>query len=530
MDKEFRHKLWALVRLRYKLIWAHMRTGSGRMAGLFMLYLLGASIGSLMLLSGFGAPLADDVFGKDGFFARWMLTGFFINGVGLSLLFGIGVRDVFNEDSLRRYPLNERERFAVRQAIGLLDPVWLVLSLGVLGVTLGFFWLGKGVLLAGLVGAGLFIYANYLATSIFLLVIGAMMRTRRGSAILAGGALALVTVGSAAISMISVARSEWISWQVDRFLAYTPPGAAAAMMIGESVFQIFSRLLLLIAWCGGLRLLLRRLDRMPPPAEPVFAGKSAWDDLCDQVARLFGPKYAPFVGKSLRYHLRCNMIRFSLLTSPLFVLFGKYMIPGRSANGQLIISFALFFMTSAATGAAMMLNLFGFDDAGIRRYAVLPATFGAALRAGSFASLTLRAVVMLAALALWTIFSGVEVTGRMVLLLVSIIIAGLFLFNALGLWTSVLAPKRSNLEAMWNNRLSFGANVVMIGGMVVPYILAVMASERISSAGVIRFWWIPALLVVACVGFFVFSLRAIEPVLESRRERLINLIAGASDS
>ena len=526
MAKEFFDKLWVLIRFRYRLIWAQARTWNGGMAALFVLYLLSASIASLFLLSGFGAPLADDVFGQNGFFARWMLTGLFINGVGLSLLFGVGMREAFSDESLRHYPLDARERFTVRQVIGLLDPVWVFLIAGVIGVVIGFVWLRRGVLFTGLIGAALFICANYLTTSVLLLIISSMMRTRRGSAILGGTALALVTLGSAAISAISVARSGWVSWQLDYLLSFTPPGAAAAMMIGESVFQVSINFLLLVVWCVALMLILRKLESLPPVFDSASAGNSVWDDLCDQAARPFGPKYGPFVGKSLRYHLRCNMIRFSLLTSPLFVLFGKYMIPGRSPNAQMIITVALFFMTSAATGAAMMLNLFGFDGAGIRRYAVLPSTFVVALRAGSFASLVLRAFVMLAALALWASLSRTQVTARMMLLISIIIIASLFLFNALGLWTSVLAAKRSDLESMWNNRLSFGGNVVMIGGMVIPYIIAVMASEQISSAGGVRSWWIPALLMALCIGFYIFSLKAIEPVLESRKERLINLIAG----
>ncbi len=530
MNGKFLKKLWVLIKFRYRLIWAQARMRNIGITLMFVLYLLGGSIGFLFLLSGFGAPVADDVFGQNGFFARWMLVGFFVNGVGLSLLFGVGVREAFSDESLRHYPLNARERFTVRQVIGLLDPVWLLLIMGVIGMVIGFAWLNRGVLFTGLIGAVLFICANYLTTSIVLLVIGLMMRTRRGSAILGGLALALATLGSAAISVLSVARSEWVWQQLDSLLSFTPPGAAAAMMIGESVSQILGNFLLLVAWCVVLTLILNKLESLPPASDTDFAGTSAWDGLCNQAARPFGPKYAPFVGKSLRYHLRCNMIRFSLLTSPLFVLFGKFMIPARSPNGELIITFALFFMTSAATGAAMMLNLFGFDGAGIRRYAVSPSTFAVALRAGSFTSLLLRALVMLTALTLWAVFSRTQITAQMALLVLSIIVASLFLFNALGLWTSVLAAKRSDLESMWNNRLSFGGNVVMFGGMVIPYVIAVMASERISPTGAARLWWIPALLMILCIGIYAYSLKAIEPVLESRKERLINLIAGASDS
>jgi hypothetical protein len=530
MTEEFLYKLWILIKFRYRLIWAQVRTRNGRIALLFATYLLGASAGVLFLLSGFGGAMTSDLFTKDGFFARWMLSGFFINGLGLSLLFGVGVRDTFAEDSLRRYPLDARERFAIRHVIGLLDPIWLLLSLGVIGMVLGFAWFRHAVLVPGLIAALLFIYANYLTTSLLLLLIGLMMRTRRGSAILAGLALALASSVSVAISVASVKWREWIWQPLDWVMSFTPPGAAAAMMVGESVSRVAANGLLLLAWCVVLAVALRKLETRPAITEPVLASHPLWDEFPERAARLFGPAYAPLVSKSLRYHLRCNMIRFSLITSPLFVLFGKYLIRGRSPSGEVIITFAMFFMTSAATGAAMMLNLFGFDDAGIRRYAVMPTTFAAALRAASFASLTLRALVMLAAFVLWVISARWYFSIRLALLVIGTITASLFLFNALGLWTSVLSAKRSDLDSMWNNRLSFGSNVVMFGGMVVPYVLAMMFSERISPAAAARLWWVPALLLVACIAFYVFSLRAIEVALESRKERLINLIAGATDS
>src|SRR5262249_40747068 len=227
------------------------------------------------------------------------------------------------------------------------------------------------------------------------------------------------------------------------------------------------------------------------------------------------------VSKSLRYNLRCNLIRFSLLTSPLLVAMGKYMIPGRSRSGEMVITLALFFITSSATGAAMMLNLFGFDDAGIRRYAVTPSTFATALRAGSFASLVLRALTMLLAFSLWMILSREQITLQVIMAVFCVVIASLFLFNALGLWTSILSTKRAIFWSMWNTRLSFGANLVMIGGVAVPYVTAIVLSERVDSEMLFQFWWVPGLLMVLSVIFYAFSLKAIEPVLETRREMLI---------
>jgi hypothetical protein len=117
----------------------------------------------------------------------------------------------------------------------------------------------------------------------------------------------------------------------------------------------------------------------------------------------------------------------------------------------------------------------------------------------------------------------------MFLVIFSIVMISLFLFNALGLWTSVLAPKSASFDAMWNNRLSFGAQVVMFGGVIGPYLIAIALSESLDPVVLLRFWWAPMLLMFSSVGFYLFSLKAIEPALNSRREKLINLIAGARD-
>src|SRR5262249_22056019 len=158
-------------------------------------------------------------------------------------------------------------------------------------------------------------------------------------------------------------------------------------------------------WIVALAWVLRLLESRPRGVEAKASGGISWDNLYDQIAGLFGRAYAPFISKSLRYHMRCNVVRFSLVTSPILALLGKFMSQGRSPGGLMLITFALFFIISSAISVSMMLNLLGYDGAGIRRYAILPSTFATALRASSVASLLLRAVVLLAAVALWLAFS-----------------------------------------------------------------------------------------------------------------------------
>jgi hypothetical protein len=529
MTEDFLGKLWTLVKLRYLLIWAQARTRNGKIALLFLLYLLGASTAFVFAISGFGTAIAEEEYAQDGFLIRWALTALFTNGLGLPLLFGGSARAAFTDEALRRYPVDERQRFLVRQIIGALDPIWLILSVGVFSMVVGFSWVGKGYLLTGALGALFFIISNYLAAVIVLSIVGLMVRTRRGSAILGILVLGVISFGPLALSVVTTLKGRYVWDRFDQLLMATPPGAAATMMLGRSAAAVIISLMILIAWCIGLMLILKRLENAPPVSETVWSGSVIWNDFYDRATGVFGASYGPLVGKALRYNLRCNLIRFSLLTSPLLVVLGKYMIPGRSRDGELIITLALFFMTSSATGAAMMLNLFGFDDAGIRRYAVMPSTFATALRAANIASLALRAVTMLVAFGLWAIVSRSQVSWRIIVVVFIVVVSSLFLFNALGLWTSVFSSKRANFDSMWNNRLSIGANIVMVGGVVVPYIFAIVMSERLAPETIFHFWWILALLMLLSISFYIFSFVAVAPALNARRERLIDIIAGSGE-
>ncbi|HKX27486.1 MAG TPA: hypothetical protein VJ302_07330 [Blastocatellia bacterium] len=536
---DFPRQFWALARLRYCLIWAHARTGNGKIALLFALYMLGGLMALFFSFGGFGLALGIINSGGGEKIARWVLASLFANGIGLSLLFGLGPREAFSEEALRRYPLNAQERFAVRHGIGLLDPIWLILVAGAFGLAGGFIWLGTGSLMTGLPAVFLFIIANYLTTATLLSVIGILLQTRAGSALLGTAVILLVSFGPLAVASVAATHREEVWRLFDVILEVTPPGAAAAMMAGEDGSKLLGGLGLLLFWCIVLIYALSRIENRSPVSPVAAAGNITWNDFYDQLGNLLGGKYGPLLSKSLRYHLRCNLIRFSLITSPIIVLMGKFLIPSHRRfayqNGEgidrfFLVSLAMFFIMSSATGAALMLNLFGYDNAGIRRYAILPTSFADALRAGSLASLLLRAVTVLVAFALWLTFYATEtVTWQMIVMILSIALASLFLFNTFGLGTSIFSPKRLDFDAMWNNRLSLGANLVIIGGILLPFWSAMVLAERINQEVFVGFWWLACLILVLCAGFYLFVLSVIDRPLRSRRERLINLIAGARD-
>lgn len=531
MQKDFLNRFWTLVRLRYKLIWANARTGNGRLAMLFAVYLIGALFALFFALGGLGmgAALGSIEVERATYLARWMLTGLFVNGVGLSLLFGMGPRAAFSESALRRYPLNGRERFIVRQVVGILDPIWLVLIGATLGLAGGFILLGNGSIFRTLLTILIFIVANYLATIVLLTLVNMAMETRTGSGLLGTFVLLLVSFGPLAAALL-VKTNATIVWEVlDSLLKFTPPGAAAEIIIGESFLRAVNGLLLLLIWCVGLALILEKLEKRPPAVSTSGSAVIVWRDFYDHLGNLFGKGYAPLVSKALRYHLRSNLIRFSLLATPVVLLASKYWFLNKDQE-YFFISLAMFFMMSSGTAAAMMLNAFGYDSAGIRRYAIWPIHFADALRALNLASLLLRSVAIFVSFALWLLFyrSG-GISWRELAIVLSTALAALLLYNAMGFWTSVFWPKSMDLNAMWNNRLPFGANVVMIVGVVIPFWGLTILGNHVSQKVVTDRWWVASLGLLACLVFYLISFYSIGKTLTTRREKLINLIAGAGD-
>src|SRR5262249_48279556 len=153
----------------------------------------------------------------------------------LSLMFGLGTQEAFSEESLRRYPLKARERFIIRQIIGLLDPIWAFMAAGALGLAVGFSWFGRGVIILGAAAAALFIAASYLATACLLSFIGRIMRSRAASSTFGIIVLALVSFGPLALSLLAASGADGVWRLIGHLMLFTPPGAAAAMMAEDQL-------------------------------------------------------------------------------------------------------------------------------------------------------------------------------------------------------------------------------------------------------------------------------------------------------
>src|SRR5204863_2553750 len=118
----------------------------------------------------------------------------------------------------------------------------------------------------------------------------------------------------------------------------------------------------------------------------------------DKIADLFGPTYAPFAAKSLRYYLRSSQVRLSFVTVLMTVFMGRFI--GHTAGGSFFMTMSLFAFVGFGTNSAITSNQFGYDGPGIRRYVLLPVSFSQALRAGSYVGLFVGSIAILPALIL----------------------------------------------------------------------------------------------------------------------------------
>jgi hypothetical protein len=525
MPHRFLHLVWSLVRFRYRLVWAGARTGSGRIALFFLLYVLLAIFGLFFVLGGFGAAVAGVQLGEGEAITRGVLTGLLVTAITTSLFFGIGSRAAFSDAALRRFPLSSTERLAVRHLIGLIDPIWFLLSASAFGLAVGLALAGAGSLVFGLVAAPLFIVASYLIAVLLLSIIDRVLQSSAGAALLSVLSLAALSFSGMAVLWVM---QEHVLHAVDRGLSFAPSGLAAAAMAGKDLIAVGLNVTLLFIWCVLLLALVGWVERRPGSRHSLAVGKSGslnLDSVYDRVADLFGAAMAPLVGKALRYYLRSNRVRFGLASTPVFAFLGRYLAHGTGDSFEFYFTLAFFSFLGFSGPSSMALNQFGSDDEGVKRYAVLPVSFGAPIRAGNIAALVLGGAVIPPAVAFWALITRVSVDWRMIVMLFGSSLAGLLLFNGLSMWTTVLSPRRIEFTSIMGNRLPLGGNLVLMGGFIV--ILGInFALLGVKLNTVLAHWWVPLAVAGAGLAVYIVSWWRIGPVAERQRARVIEKIAG----
>ncbi len=257
------------------------------------------------------------------------------------------------------------------------------------------------------------------------------------------------------------------------------------------------------------------------------AAAVAWNDRYERIASIFGPAMAPLIGRSLRYYVRSNKVRFNYIAAIPILAFLTFNNPGGGGPLHYFVRGLGAFAFAGFLGTAVMTtNQFGFDSSGFRRYFLLPVEPGAILRASSFTALFVGSTLVAAALVLWVLLAPVPFDARMAPALLASGVGGLCLFNALSIWTSLLAARPTSFETTFGNQLSLSANVLLIGGLL-GGIAGVAALDTLAGpAAVLNYWWVTIPAAALAMVFYIYSLRRGESVFVRRRERLLNTLEG----
>ena len=272
---------------------------------------------------------------------------------------------------------------------------------------------------------------------------------------------------------------------------------------------------------------LAAIEKQAARPRSAAAAAVAWDDRYERIASIFGPAMAPLIGRSLRYYVRSNKVRFNYIGALPAMAFVTFSNPTSAGPLHYFVRALGAFTVVGFLGTAVMsTNQFGFDASGFRRYFLLPIAPGAILRASSYTALFVGGTLVAASLLLWLLFAPVPLDARMTAMLLAAGVGGLCLFNALSIWTSLLAPRPTRFETTFGNQLSLAANVLLIGGLL-GCVFGVMALDKIAGpAAVLSYWWMPVPAAALAIVFYLYSVRRGADVFVSRRERLLNALEG----
>jgi hypothetical protein len=514
-----------LVGLRYKLLWAQTRTRNGRIALFLSGYLFAVLIMILMTAGGIGAAMIAVRSGQAKMVAQAVLGGLFVNALIASVVTGFGINTAFTDGALRRYALSAGDRMAARHLTGILEPVWIFVLALDMGLVTGLYAFGAGRFWVGTAAVLLLSIANYLVARVLATLIEWLSHVKGGTAI-----LFVMLIGACMLPGLLIPRLAHAHGARETMMAalhYTPPFAAAALTMKAAAEGMPREFGLLAVWIAALLVALAAIEKQAARPRSAAAVAATWDHRYERIASIFGPSMAPLVGRTLRYYVRSNKVRFNYIAAIPMLTFMTFNKAGEGGPQHYFVRALGAFAIIGFLGTAVMsTNQFGFDASGFRRYFLLPIAPGAILRASSYTALFVGGSLVVVALMLWMLFAPVPYDPRMGPMLLATGVAGLYLFNGLSLWTSLLAARATNFETTFGNQLSLGANVLLIGGLLGAIAGVAVLDQTVSPAAVLNHWWAPMLAAAVAVAFYVYSLRAGAAVFVSRRERLLNTLEG----
>ena len=311
-----------------------------------------------------------------------------------------------------------------------------------------------------------------------------------------------------------------------QILSFSPPAAAASGMV-RSGLAALSGFAILACWLAGLVWALVALERRPPRKAVVQTTTLSFEGTWERLGAIFGPRYGPLVAQWLRFYSRNNRFRTIYpLAIPLvvFLAFTQARVAGpKSQFASLLGCFAL---VGCIGTAQFAVNQFGYMGGGLRRYFLLPADPAMILRSGSYAFVSLGALLILPGTIVLLFFSPVPLDAMKVAMLLGTAVTALFLMHGLGLWSTLFGPRRGNFYASFGNDLSLIGNIAVIGGMMSFLFLPRVLAKVWPAAVAPQNWWVATISALLAAGFYFISLGKAGAVFRARREKILAVIEG----
>jgi hypothetical protein len=452
-----------LIRLRYKLLWARVRSRGSKLALFFAGYLLLVMVMALASVGGLGTGMQAIRSGKGTLVAGIALAGIYLQALFASLVLGFGMAAIFSETELRRFPLRARERRFARHLIGIADPFWYLFLALDLGVALGLYLLGAGSAGFGSIAILMLFVSNYLCARVLGMLVDRLMMKKSGSA-----ALILAAIGCALLPamLIQQRKNPAILGPLKLVWGLLPPAGAAAAMT-QTDLAALSGLAVVFLWVIVLIAMLVVLERNPPTLKVAQAAAIAWAGPIDRFGALFGVRHGVLVAQWLRFFSRNNRFRAIYpLALPIFA-FLIYLFDRLESKYPFALAIAAFSTLGTITTGQFAVNQFGYVDSGFRRYLLLPIDPAAAFRAGSYLFVALGAILIPFGAAIWCWLSRMPFDARTLAMLVGCSVTSLFLFHSVAIWTSLLGASRGNFYQSFGNDLSFAGNATLAGASLV---------------------------------------------------------------
>lgn len=505
-------------------MWAKTRSRNGRIALFMVGYLLVVLLIALLAAGGLAAGIVAIRAGQAERIVQTVLFALFLQAVFASNIMGFGLNAIFSDTELRRYPLAALDRRLARHLIGIVDPFWFFFLALEFGLAAGISVMGAGSFWRGTIAVLLLFISNYLFANVVALFVDRLMQRKGGPAIMLAVILAL-SLGPSLLAPVLKNNPAILPAVVAR-LQYTPPFGAAAAIVHYDMTAVYGFVTMAV-WIVGLALLLIVLEKRAPQRQAAASVEMSWQSIFDRAGGLFGPRIGPFVGHWLRFYLRNTRTRLmALISLPILTFITVRTSERLGPHGLFVAALGTFPMATFMWTSRIAVNQFGYVGGAFRRYLLLPIEPVDIIRAASYASVALGALVLPIVLLAWIAFAPGPIDARMLVMLACSGITGLFAFNALGIWITLFNPRRGKYNSSFGNDLSLGGNIVVIGGVISAFFLPTVIYRAWPDAVSPDFWRMSLPLPLFAAAFYVGSLKAAGPIFTARREQLLAVVEG----